>query len=62
MNCTKEFRSILFKILNTLSEYHPDIEPLRQDSDEDLLEKYFFWVDEYNAGYDPRHWTRPDFL
>ena len=62
MNCTKEFRSILFKILNVLSEYHPDIEPLRQDSDEDLIEKYFFWVDEYNDGYDPRHWNRPEFI
>ena len=62
MTCTKEFRSILFKILNVLSEYHPDIEPLRQDSDEDLIEKYFFWVDEYNDGYDPRHWNRPEFI
>ncbi len=52
-------RSLLFSLLNTISEYHPDLEPLRQDSDEDLLEKYFYWVDEYNDGYDPRHYRRP---
>lgn len=55
-------RSVLFTILNTLSTYHPDLEPLRQDSDDDLLEKYFYWVDEYNDGYDPRHFARPEFV
>lgn len=54
-------RSTLFAVLNMLSEYHPDIEPLRQDSDDDLLEKYFYWVDEYNDGYDPRNYRRPAF-
>lgn len=54
-------RSAMFKILNILAEYHPDIEPLRQDSDNDLIEKYFYWVDEYNDGYDPRHLKRPEF-
>lgn len=52
-------RSFLFALLNQISEYHPDLEPLRQDSDEDLLEKYFYWVDEYNDGYDPRYYRRP---
>lgn len=57
-----KFRSVLFEILNYLSEYHPDVEPLRTDSDDDLLEKYFYWVDEYNDGYDPRHFPRPEFI
>lgn len=52
-------RSMLFAILNGIAEYHPDLEPLRQDSDDDLLEKYFYWVDEYNQGYDPRNYARP---
>ena len=55
-------RPILFAFLNAISEYYPDLEPLRQDSDEDLLYKYFYWVDEYNEGYDPRHFTRPEFI
>ena len=50
---------MLFAILNQISEYHPDLEPLRRDSYDDLLEKYFYWVDEYNDGYDPRHYRRP---
>ena len=58
---TASFRNIMFAILNIISEYYPDLEPLRQDSDQDLLEKYFYWVDEYNDGYDPRHIKRPEF-
>ena len=50
---------MLFALLNQISEYYPDLEPLRQDSDEDLLEKYFYWVDEYNCGHDPRNYRRP---
>lgn len=56
----KPSRSILFALLNTISEYHPDLEPLRQGSDDDLIEKYFYWVDEYNDGYDPRNYARPE--
>lgn len=62
MHITKRMRSILFAILNIISEYYPDLEPLRQDSDADLLEKYFYWVDEYNDGYDPRNIKRPEFV
>lgn len=61
MKISTKYRSFLFTILNILSEYHPDLEPLRLDSDEDLLCKYFYWVDEYNEGYDPRHLPRPEF-
>lgn len=62
MHITNRMRSILFAILNIISEYYPDLEPLRQDSDADLLEKYFYWVDEYNDGYDPRNIKRPEFV
>lgn len=61
MKISTKYRSFLFTILNILSEYHPDLEPLRLDTDEDLLYKYFYWVDEYNEGYDPRHLPRPEF-
>lgn len=62
MKISVRYRSLLFTLLNVLSEYHPDLEPLRLDSDEDLLYKYFYWVDEYNDGYDPRHLPRPEFV
>lgn len=62
MKLSSYSRSILFAILNIISEYYPDLEPLRQDNDEDLLYKYFYWVDEYNEGYDPRHIARPEFV
>ena len=62
MKISTKYRSLLFKVLNILSEYHPDLEPLRQDNDDDLLYKYFSWVDEYNDGYDPRHLPRPEFI
>ena len=43
-------RSFLFALLNQISEYHPDLEPLRQDSDEDLLEKLFeIFKDKYEG-------------
>lgn len=61
MRISNAYRSLLFTILNILSEYYPDLEPLRQDNDEDLLYKYFYWVDEYNNGYDPRNLPRPEF-
>lgn len=61
MRITNRMRSILFAVLNIIAEYYPDLEPLRQDSDDDLLEKYFYWVDEYNDGYDPRNFPRPEF-
>lgn len=60
--CQRAFRSILFDVLNALSEYYPDLEPLRTDSDDNLLEKYFYWVDEYNDGYDPRNFIRPEWI
>lgn len=62
MSLSKHSRSALFTVLNIISEYYPDLEPLRQDNDEDLLYKYFYWVDEYNDGYDPRHIARPEFV
>ena len=61
MTAQNRMRFYLFAILNRIAEYYPDLEPLRQDSDEDLLYKYFYWVDEYNEGYDPHHYQRPEF-
>ena len=61
MRISNQYRALLFTVLNIISEYYPDLEPLRQDNDEDLLYKYFYWVDEYNNGYDPRNLPRPEF-
>ena len=61
MRISNHYRALLFTVLNIISEYYPDLEPLRQDNDEDLLYKYFYWVDEYNNGYDPRNLPRPEF-
>lgn len=49
----KEFKEALFRRLDTISEYHPDLIPQTTDSLNDLLEKYFYWAKEYNAGYFP---------
>ena len=62
MSLSRTMRATMFAILNIIAEYHPDLEPLRQDSDEDLMYKYFYWVDEYNEGYDPRNIKRPEFI
>lgn len=62
IHISNPMRSVLFAVLNIIAEYHPDLEPLRQDNDEDLLYKYFYWVDEYNDGYDPRNIPRPEFV
>ena len=61
MRISNQYRALLFTVLNIISEYYPDLEPLRQDNDEDILYKYFYWVDEYNNGYDPRNLPRPEF-
>lgn len=60
MNHVEPTCSELFDILNALSEYHHDVAPLRSDRKDDLLEKYFYWVDEYNDGYDPHNIKRPN--
>lgn len=62
MSLSRKMRAVMFAILNIISEYYPDLEPLRQDNDEDLMYKYFYWVDEYNDGYDPRSLPRPEFI
>lgn len=41
----------LYDNLWGLAEYHEDLEPKRRDTIEDLLEKFFYWVDEYNDGF-----------
>lgn len=41
----------LIKVLDKLSEYHSDIAPEQDDSVETLVEKFCYWVDEYNDGY-----------
>lgn len=56
----KPTRADLYGLLNAKAEYHPEIEPLRSDKKSDLLEKYFYWVDEFNDGYDPHNFYRPD--
>lgn len=62
MKRSNPLRPLMFSILNILAEYYPELEPLRQDSDYDLISKYFYWVDEYNNGHDPRHFPRPEFV
>ena len=49
----------LFDLLDELSEYHPDITPVSSDTKDNLLEKYFYWVDEYNDGYNSYNIPRP---
>lgn len=61
MQHNNTMRSLMFAVLNIIAEYYPELEPLRQDSDEELMEKYFYWVDEHNDGYDPRNFERPEF-
>lgn len=51
MKGKKSFKRELFYLLDELSEYHPDIAPNSKDTVNDLLEKYFYWVTEYNDGY-----------
>lgn len=51
MKGKKTFKKELFGLLDHLSEYHPDIAPKSKDTINDLLEKYFYWVTEYNDGY-----------
>lgn len=41
----------LFRRLDEIATYHPDVRPLKRDTVQDLLEKYFYWVSEYNEGY-----------
>lgn len=62
MENTENIKSTLYHVLDSLSEYHPDLAPSPEDSEQDLLEKYFYWVDEYNDGYDPNNFDRPDFI
>lgn len=50
-------RSILFSILNDICVTFPELEPCRNDSNEDLFAKYFYWVDEYNDGCN--YWNVP---
>lgn len=45
------FYETLFNLLDHLSEYHYDLIPQRSNTIDDLLEKYFYWVTEYNDGY-----------
>ena len=47
----KGFKKQLFRLVDELSEYHADIAPKSRDTIADLLEKYFYWVTEYNDGY-----------
>ena len=49
----------LFDLMDELSEYHPDIAPTSRDTKNDLIEKYFYWVDEYNDGYNAYNILRP---
>ena len=62
MKNIKSTREQMLSLLNTISEYHKDLAPHRKDSEQDLFEKYFYWVDEYNDGYDPRHIKRPQHI
>lgn len=41
----------LVNVLDKLSVYHNDLAPEDDDTLDDLLDKFFYWVDEYNDGY-----------
>ena len=43
-------KTSLIEVLDKLSEYHPDIAPEDDDKLDALLDKFFYWVEEYNDG------------
>ena len=47
----KKFRKELVEELRSIAEEHYDLEPQESDSISEMLEKFFFWCDEYNEGY-----------
>lgn len=47
----RELKEWLYSKLETLCEYHYDLHPSKRDSLNSLMEKYFYWGDEYNDGY-----------
>lgn len=49
----RELKEYLYADLVTKSEYHYDLYPCKKDSLNKLMQKYFYWGDEYNDGYIP---------
>lgn len=49
----KRLEDHLFFKLDTISEYHPRVRPNESDSLSDLMDKYFYWGEEYNDSYIP---------
>ena len=47
----KGFKEELYRRVDEISEYHEDLTPRKKDTVFNLLEKYFYWVTEYNDGY-----------
>lgn len=47
----RELKEWLFDELDMLCEYHYDLRPLKRDSLDTLMSKYFYWGDEYNDEY-----------
>lgn len=50
----RELKEYLYDSLMTKAEYHYDLEPNKRESLDSLMEKYFYWGDEYNDGYIPQ--------
>lgn len=48
---SKKLKEYLYAMLSDMCEYHYDIEPYQKDSLSILIEKYCYWVNEYNDGY-----------
>lgn len=53
MENMKTFKNKLEIKLDRIAEYHPDIAPTAEDTLTELIEKYFYWVSEYNDAYIP---------
>lgn len=48
---TGKYYDRLWDIVDTLSEYHPDLTPSEDDTQDDLAEKFIYWATEYNDNY-----------
>ena len=46
-----EWKTRLYERCQSLSEYYDNIAPKKKDSLNTLLEKFFYWAEEYNGGY-----------
>ena len=49
----RELKAYLYSDLDMKSEYHANLMPNKRESLDSLMEKYFYWGDEYNDDYIP---------